>query len=129
WRYAAFGQRLLGQLRMSVCVLLGREGGRMVQHDPRAELVVVGSRGLHHRAPFDPIAEDRLRHVDGTESALGGADPEVPILVAEYHVRVVAAYLLPDRTPVQRRAASAIEPPQMDEIKRPHAPDALLGPE
>src|SRR5688572_5534865 len=96
WGRANFGQRLSSETGTSLYRFFRRESGRMVQHDPGAELVVMVSCGLYHRALFDSIAEETLPHVDSAETALGCADPEVPILIAEHHIGVVAAHLFPD---------------------------------
>src|SRR3990170_3687686 len=74
----------------------GEEGG-MVESNLAHQLAMVVAAGLHvHARRFDAVAEERLRDTFADEPVLGRADPEVPVLVAPAHVRVVAADGAPD---------------------------------
>src|SRR3990172_7852695 len=72
------------------------EEGRVVSRD-LAEQLTLAADGLHvPRVGTLPVAPQRFGDAPAHEPTLGRADPEVPVLVAPAHVRVVAADGLPD---------------------------------
>src|SRR3990172_3076391 len=85
-----------------------REDGRMVACDLATQCAALLPCAHVAARLLDAIAEERLGDAPPDEPALGGTDPEVPVLVTPAHVRVVAAHGAPHLAPEEGAGLQAV---------------------
>src|SRR5579864_254278 len=102
----------------------------MLRRNECIDLRFESFRASDHRSSGLPIIEKDFRHVSKLPAMLQGAEPEIPIFVSlNGHGAIVAAILLPNRTPVEGGGVDVIPAQQFNSVKLADMPAAYTNPE